>query len=190
MSRMHHRREGYPFGSLVDFAPDSMGRKWLVYFTSLLSLKSLFWIIKIHNVSFYCLLSRWAFIHRFFSVRCIKATKVCVVPDLCCLRPTFERFWETKTLILSHSDLGTVLDAYDSRGFMGLGFKLSYIYIFLVLYTDFFMDIKRMYIVNLKGKRFFAMLTWVMKIEIHNEIQSITSTDKYELIELNDYVFL
>ncbi|XP_042495954.1 uncharacterized protein LOC122075113 isoform X2 [Macadamia integrifolia] len=25
MSRMHHRREGYPFGSLVDFAPDSMG---------------------------------------------------------------------------------------------------------------------------------------------------------------------
>jgi hypothetical protein len=27
MSRMHHRREGYPFGSLVDFAPDPMGRK-------------------------------------------------------------------------------------------------------------------------------------------------------------------
>ncbi|VVA98912.1 unnamed protein product [Arabis nemorensis] len=25
MSRMHHRREGYPFGSLVDFAPDRMG---------------------------------------------------------------------------------------------------------------------------------------------------------------------
>ncbi|KAK8551087.1 hypothetical protein V6N13_119577 [Hibiscus sabdariffa] len=25
MSRMHHRREGYPFGSLVDFAPDTMG---------------------------------------------------------------------------------------------------------------------------------------------------------------------
>ncbi|KAL2516141.1 Pyridoxamine 5'-phosphate oxidase family protein [Forsythia ovata] len=25
MSRMHHRREGYPFGSLVDFAPDSVG---------------------------------------------------------------------------------------------------------------------------------------------------------------------
>ncbi|XP_058227673.1 uncharacterized protein LOC131336061 isoform X1 [Rhododendron vialii] len=25
MSRMHHRREGYPFGSLVDFTPDSMG---------------------------------------------------------------------------------------------------------------------------------------------------------------------
>ncbi|CAA7402298.1 unnamed protein product [Spirodela intermedia] len=25
MSRMHHRREGYPFGSLVDFATDSMG---------------------------------------------------------------------------------------------------------------------------------------------------------------------
>ncbi|KAB2028733.1 hypothetical protein ERO13_D05G114600v2 [Gossypium hirsutum] len=25
MSRMHHRREGYPFGSLVDFVPDSMG---------------------------------------------------------------------------------------------------------------------------------------------------------------------
>ncbi|CAO2840415.1 unnamed protein product [Amaranthus hypochondriacus] len=25
MSRMHHRREGYPFGSLVDFAPDSLG---------------------------------------------------------------------------------------------------------------------------------------------------------------------
>lgn len=25
MSRMHHRREGYPFGSLVDFAPDSTG---------------------------------------------------------------------------------------------------------------------------------------------------------------------
>ncbi|CAL1386782.1 unnamed protein product [Linum trigynum] len=25
MSRMHHRREGYPFGSLVDFAPDAMG---------------------------------------------------------------------------------------------------------------------------------------------------------------------
>nr|ABR16414.1 unknown [Picea sitchensis] len=25
MSRMHHRRKGYPFGSLVDFAPDSMG---------------------------------------------------------------------------------------------------------------------------------------------------------------------
>lgn len=27
MSRMHHRRQGYPFGSLVDFAADSMGRK-------------------------------------------------------------------------------------------------------------------------------------------------------------------
>ncbi|CAK7323747.1 unnamed protein product [Dovyalis caffra] len=25
MSQMHHRREGYPFGSLVDFAPDPMG---------------------------------------------------------------------------------------------------------------------------------------------------------------------
>lgn len=25
MSRMHHRREGYPFGSLVDFVPDPMG---------------------------------------------------------------------------------------------------------------------------------------------------------------------
>ncbi|KAF9675103.1 hypothetical protein SADUNF_Sadunf10G0196600 [Salix dunnii] len=25
MSQMHHRREGYPFGSLVDFAPDTMG---------------------------------------------------------------------------------------------------------------------------------------------------------------------
>ncbi|KAK1291047.1 hypothetical protein QJS10_CPB18g00103 [Acorus calamus] len=25
MSRMHHRREGYPFGSLVDFASDEMG---------------------------------------------------------------------------------------------------------------------------------------------------------------------
>lgn len=25
MSRMHHRRQGYPFGSLVDFAADSMG---------------------------------------------------------------------------------------------------------------------------------------------------------------------
>ncbi|MQM18952.1 hypothetical protein Taro_051952 [Colocasia esculenta] len=25
MSRMHHRRDGYPFGSLVDFATDSMG---------------------------------------------------------------------------------------------------------------------------------------------------------------------
>ncbi|KAE9621259.1 hypothetical protein Lal_00023670 [Lupinus albus] len=25
MSRMHHRRQGYPFGSLVDFAPDPMG---------------------------------------------------------------------------------------------------------------------------------------------------------------------
>ncbi|GAB2247751.1 hypothetical protein Droror1_Dr00007633 [Drosera rotundifolia] len=25
MSRMHHRRQGYPFGSLVDFAPDYMG---------------------------------------------------------------------------------------------------------------------------------------------------------------------
>lgn len=31
MSRMHHRREGYPFGTLVDFAPDSMGRKLLLY---------------------------------------------------------------------------------------------------------------------------------------------------------------
>jgi hypothetical protein len=27
MSRMHHRRAGYPFGSLVDFAPDPLGRK-------------------------------------------------------------------------------------------------------------------------------------------------------------------
>ncbi|TYG88999.1 hypothetical protein ES288_A12G066000v1 [Gossypium darwinii] len=25
MSRMDHRREGYPFGSLADFVPDSMG---------------------------------------------------------------------------------------------------------------------------------------------------------------------
>lgn len=29
MSKMHHRRKGYPFGSLVDFAPDPMGRKLL-----------------------------------------------------------------------------------------------------------------------------------------------------------------
>jgi hypothetical protein len=27
MSGMHHRRTGYPFGSLVDFANDSMGRE-------------------------------------------------------------------------------------------------------------------------------------------------------------------
>lgn len=27
MSRMHHRRRGYPFGSLVDFATDATGRK-------------------------------------------------------------------------------------------------------------------------------------------------------------------
>ncbi|GMN66661.1 hypothetical protein TIFTF001_035717 [Ficus carica] len=31
MSRMHHRREGYPFGSLVDFAPDSSGRKSYIF---------------------------------------------------------------------------------------------------------------------------------------------------------------
>ena len=30
MSGMHHRRAGYPFGSLVDFANDSMGRKELL----------------------------------------------------------------------------------------------------------------------------------------------------------------
>jgi len=38
MSKMHHRREGYPFGSLVDFAPDPMGRKsfpWLCLFVCL-----------------------------------------------------------------------------------------------------------------------------------------------------------
>jgi hypothetical protein len=29
MSRMHHRRKGYPFGSFVDFAPDAFGRKVL-----------------------------------------------------------------------------------------------------------------------------------------------------------------
>lgn len=29
MSRMHHRRRGYPFGSLVDFATDASGRKHL-----------------------------------------------------------------------------------------------------------------------------------------------------------------
>lgn len=28
MSRMHQRSKGYPFGSLVDFAPDAMGRKF------------------------------------------------------------------------------------------------------------------------------------------------------------------
>jgi hypothetical protein len=34
MSGMHHRRTGYPFGSLVDFANDSMGRElatWLTF---------------------------------------------------------------------------------------------------------------------------------------------------------------
>lgn len=31
MSRMHHHREGYPFGSLVDFATDSSGRKSLTW---------------------------------------------------------------------------------------------------------------------------------------------------------------
>lgn len=31
MSRMHHRRAGYPFGSLIDFATDSMGRKLLIF---------------------------------------------------------------------------------------------------------------------------------------------------------------
>lgn len=41
MSRMHHRREGYPFGSLVDFAPDSMGRKFIE-----LSLKILLFIVQ------------------------------------------------------------------------------------------------------------------------------------------------
>ena len=29
-----------------------------------------------------------------------------------------------------------------------------------------------------------------MKIKIYNEIQSITSTDKYKPIELNDYMFM
>jgi hypothetical protein len=27
MSRMHHRRRGYPFGSLVDFTTDDEGRE-------------------------------------------------------------------------------------------------------------------------------------------------------------------
>jgi hypothetical protein len=31
MSGMHHRRTGYPFGSLVDFANDSMGRELAPY---------------------------------------------------------------------------------------------------------------------------------------------------------------
>jgi len=31
MSSMHHRRTGYPFGSLVDFANDSMGRELAPY---------------------------------------------------------------------------------------------------------------------------------------------------------------
>ncbi|CAA0821195.1 Pyridoxamine 5-phosphate oxidase family protein [Striga hermonthica] len=31
MSRMHHRREGYPFGSLVDFAPDHLGHPILSF---------------------------------------------------------------------------------------------------------------------------------------------------------------
>jgi hypothetical protein len=36
MSKMHHRRAGYPFGSLVDFAPDSMGRTFISRFLLLL----------------------------------------------------------------------------------------------------------------------------------------------------------
>lgn len=32
MSRMHHRRRGYPFGSLVDFATDNCGRMNLYIF--------------------------------------------------------------------------------------------------------------------------------------------------------------
>ena len=32
--------------------------------------------------------------------------------------------------------------------------------------------------------------TWIMTIQIHNEMQSISSTNKYESIELNDYVFM
>lgn len=31
MSRMHQRSEGYPFGSLVDFAPDPLGRKFPIH---------------------------------------------------------------------------------------------------------------------------------------------------------------
>ncbi|KAL0719048.1 hypothetical protein Bca4012_068372 [Brassica carinata] len=31
MSKMHHRREGYPFGSLVDFAPDRMGHPLFLF---------------------------------------------------------------------------------------------------------------------------------------------------------------
>ncbi|CAN8270340.1 unnamed protein product [Cochlearia groenlandica] len=31
MSRMHHRREGYPFGSLVDFATDQMGHPLFLF---------------------------------------------------------------------------------------------------------------------------------------------------------------
>lgn len=30
MSRMHQRSEGYPFGSLVDFVSDAMGRECLM----------------------------------------------------------------------------------------------------------------------------------------------------------------
>lgn len=44
MSRMHHRRAGYPFGSLVDFAPDSMGRKLLIFMLVFLLPTAYMWI--------------------------------------------------------------------------------------------------------------------------------------------------
>jgi putative heme iron utilization protein len=53
MSGMHHRRTGYPFGSLVDFANDSTGRElatWLTFGEYLYALCWIFLLIVWYDV--------------------------------------------------------------------------------------------------------------------------------------------
>lgn len=49
---MHHRREGYPFGSLVDFASDPLGRKYLDFVSCLIVYGFFYFMNKIALV--YC----------------------------------------------------------------------------------------------------------------------------------------
>jgi hypothetical protein len=53
MSGMHHRRTGYPFGSLVDFANDLTGRElatWLTFGEYLYALRWIFLLIVWYDV--------------------------------------------------------------------------------------------------------------------------------------------
>ena len=72
MSRMHHRRRGYPFGSLVDFATDNQGRMFQNLHWRKLNHVLMSYFLEINSI--FILLS----LGYFFSIYLVRVAYKCV----------------------------------------------------------------------------------------------------------------